>query len=403
MTKKDSKSALLSISYAINDASKKAGHAYISDTDKFKQMVESINTAAADSIIAEYDRTFGAHIEAIRAKSTEAESLIELFIFIVIFNTPISNKKARELLQELLLELINFKKTFTTMAQNRAILALPALNKNELSIDLSGTASAEINGVSFTLCDYISQASKLCAQLYYLNDALLIKYAQTHSQTIELPLREYAEMRGLSGSKDQLRRLRQEVASLLPVLASIEYRCREKIGGKYVDSGIVRINGGTAIIHRGVIRWNFNADIIASLDRFAPMDYSVDTLKADPRTSQYFFSRYIDENYRLNRGSARLSTISVKTLLSKTPNIPKYSDVKANRGSPKQKIIVPFFRDLDALERVYYDVIDENGNRIDDFNTLDYKTFIGCSIQVDYSEYGSARARKQTRRKQTLT
>lgn len=387
VTKNNPKAALLSLLYAVNDASKRAGYNYISDTDKFKKMVESISAEAAAAIIADYDSSFGANIEAIKDKSAEAESLVEIFIFIAIFNTPISNKKARELLQELLLELINFKKKFTTMAQNKAVLALPALNKNELSIDLSGTASAEINGVSFTICDYISQASDLCTQLYYLNDALLIKYAQSHSQTIELPLREYAEMRGLSGSKDQLRRLRQEVASLLPVLASIEYRCREKIEGKYVDSGIVRINGGTAIIHRGVIRWNFNADILASLDRFAPMDYSIDTLKADPRTSQYFFNRYIDENYRLNRGSSRLSTISVKTLLSKTPNIPKYSDVKASRGSPKQRIIKPFFRDLDAIKSLYYDIIDESGKRIENYEELDYKTFIGCSIKINYDEY----------------
>ena len=62
--------------------------------------------------------------------------------------------------------------------------------------------------------------------------------------------------------------------------------------------------------------------------------------------------------------------ISIKTLLSKAQNLPRIEDVRAKRGSPKQKIIQPFFRDLDNIERLYYDVIDAEGNVVQDLSLI---------------------------------
>ena len=285
-------------------------------------------------------------------------------------------------------ELIEQGLPFVKMAQNKAINALPAFFKTNLQIDVLGNATGDANGVNFIIDGYASNAEGLKAQTYMLNDALLIKYTQTRSQTIELPLKEYAEMRGLTGkTKDQLKNLRKEVVSALSLLASISYQCKERVKGKMVDSGLIRINGGTAIVKNGVIRWNYNTDLIPWLERLPPMDYSRETLTADPRTNQYFFSRYIDQNYRVNEGRERVSTISIKTLLSKAQNLPTIEEVRKGRHSPKARIIQPFFRDLDNIERLYYDVIGKDGQIIADPTNLDYDTFIQCSIRVDYSEY----------------
>lgn len=348
----------------------------------FDKISKNTQPDIAKNIIKQYEN--GTLFPDEIPSETDKAGRIEIMLWLVYMNAGAN----WTIISGALAELIEQGKSFVKMAQNRAINAFPALFKTNLQIDVLGNATGDANGVNFIIDGYASNAEGLKAQTYMLNDALLIKYTQTRSQTIELPLKEYAEMRGLSGrTKDQLKELRKEVVSSLSLLASISYQCKERIKGKMVDSGIIRINGGTAIVKNGVIRWNYNTDLIPWLERLPPMDYSKETLTADPRTNQYFFSRYIDQNYRVNEGRERVSTISIKTLLSKAQNLPTIEEVRKGRHSPKARIIQPFFRDLDNIERLYYDVIGKDGQIIADPTNLDYDTFIQCSIRVDYSEY----------------
>ena len=156
------------------------------------------------------------------------------------------------------------------------------------------------------------------------------------------------------------------------------YNCSKHCGAPVVHMEVVD-NAAKDYLHELLSK--------ETLERLPPMDYSRETLTADPRTNQYFFSRYIDQNYRVNEGRERVSTISIKTLLSKAQNLPTIEEVRKGRHSPKARIIQPFFRDLDNIERLYYDVVGKDGQIIADPTNLDYDTFIQCSIRVDYSEY----------------
>lgn len=375
--------ALYALLIAENKQSEQNGEPFLRNPRPvFNEISKNTQPDIAKNIIKQYEN--GTLFPDKIPSETDKAGRIEIMLWLVYMNAGAN----WTIISGALAELIEQGKSFVKMAQNKAINALPALLKTNLQIDVLGNATGDANGVSFIIDGYSANAEALKAQTYMLNDALLIKFTQTHNQTIELPLKEYAEMRGLSGrTKDQLKELRKEVVSSLSLLASISYQCKEKIGGKKVNSGLIRINGGTAIVKNGVIRWNYNTDLIAFLEKIPPMDYARETLTADPRTNQYFFSRYIDQNYRINEGEKRVETISIKTLLSKAQNLPKIEDVRAKRGSPKQKIIQPFFRDLDNIERLYYDVIDAEGNVIQDPLQLSYDDFYKASIKVDYSEY----------------
>ncbi|MFR9092869.1 hypothetical protein [Ruminococcus bicirculans (ex Wegman et al. 2014)] len=384
--------ALFSLLLSQNEQSKEAGEPYLrAPRTALEEIAKNTKPDIAAAIVADYS-TGNLYPEK-SPKDIDDTGKIELLLWLVYMRNG-GNKgwdsggDSWALIRHALAELIEQGLPFVKMAQNKAINALPALFKTNLQIDVLGNATGDANGVNFIIDGYASNAEGLKAQTYMLNDALLIKYTQTRSQTIELPLKEYAEMRGLTGkTKDQLKNLRKEVVSALSLLASISYQCKERVKGKMVDSGLIRINGGTAIVKNGVIRWNYNTDLIPWLERLPPMDYSRETLTADPRTNQYFFSRYIDQNYRVNEGRERVSTISIKTLLSKAQNLPTIEEVRKGRHSPKARIIQPFFRDLDNIERLYYDVIGKDGQIIADPTNLDYDTFIQCSIRVDYSEY----------------
>lgn len=371
------------------------GRPYIRNPAMLQQIAQATDPEAAAQIVEGEANGTPAFIDA--TQTGPDDNPFEILVWTAYLGTQVCRPHNSEekqgtwlIFREVIAELIEQDSPFIKIAQSKATNALPALFKKDLQLDVMGNATAEAGGVSFMIDKYTTLAGGIRTQAYMLNDALLSKFSQTHAPTVELPLKEYAEMRGLSGSKDQLKDLRKEVAADLEALASISYRCKEKVKGKYQDSGIIRINGGTAIIKNGVIRWNFNADLIPWLERLPPIDYARETLAADPRTNQYYFSRYLDLNYRRNEGKERAPIIAIKTLLQQSPNIPTVEDVKGIRGSIKQKILVPLFRDLDRIDRLFYEVLDENKAIVEDPLKCDPETVIAAYfIKVDYSDYPS--------------
>lgn len=398
---------LAQILTAKNKAAADAGRPWIKSTATLQQIAQATHPDAAARLVEGEKTGTPAFIDT--RQTGDDDNPLEVFIWAAYMGTRITSKQTYNkddpgdpwyLFRQALAELIEQESPFFKIAQSKATNALPALFKKDLQLDMIGNATAEAEGVEFRIANYENLAGGLRTQSYMLFDALLRKFTQTHSPTIELPLREYAELRGLSGSKDQLKDLRKEAVADLEVLAAISYRCKERIKGKLVDSGVIKINGGTAIIKNGIIRWNYNADLVPVLEKLPPADYSRETLKADPRTNQYYFSRYLDLNYRRNEGKDRVNVISVKTLLSKAQNLPKIEDVKKSRGSAKQKIITPFIRDLDNIERLDYYVMDESGQEISDPLALDYETFVKCSIRVlSYDDYPEHPERVRSRKK----
>lgn len=386
-----------------------AGRPYIRNPATLQQIAQATDQKAAARIVEGEATGTPAFIDT--TQTAPDENPFELLIWAAYIGTQVCRPYNAErhseetqstwaIFRQALAELIEQDSPFISVAQSKATNALPALFKKDLQLDIVGNATAEAGGVSFIIDRYTTLAGGIRTQAYMLSDALLSKFSQTHSPTVELPLREYAEMRGLSASKDRLKDLRKEVAADLEALAAISYRCKEKVKGKYQDSGVIRINGGTAIIKNGIIRWNFNADLIPWLERLPPIDYARETLTADPRTSTYYFSRYLDINYRRNEGKPRVAIIAIKTLLAQTPNIPKIAEVKAIRGSIKQKILEPLFRDLDSIDRLYYDVLDEEKNVVADWRVCDPETVItSYSIRADYSDYPAHPQRVKSREK----
>lgn len=396
---------LLQLLNAKNKEAADAGQARIMNQSTLQRIAQIADPEAAAKIIENCAAGKSTFVEdSNNENNNPIEALIwEIYMGSIInSNKPLNDAQAEfwQVFRQALVELFEQDGPFFKIAQSKATNALPALFKKDLQLDVLGNATAEAEGVEFYIDGYNTLAGGLRTQSYMLFDVLLHKFTQTHSQSIELPLKEYAELRGLSGTANNLKDLRKEVVSDLEALAAISYRCKEKIKGKLIDSGIIKINGGTALIKNGVIRWNYNADLIPVLEKLPPADYSKETLKADPRTNQYYFSRYLDINYRRNEGKDRVNVISIKTLLSKTPNIPRIEEIKKSRQSAKHKIITPFFRDLDNIERLDYYIIDENGQEISDPLALDYESFIKCSIHVlSYDDYPEHPDRVRNRKK----
>ena len=136
------------------------------------------------------------------------------------------------------------------------------------------------------------------------------------------------------------------------------------------------------------MNWNFNQDFFSDVTHLAPMDYPRILWKVDPRTSQFYFGRYVAQSYRLNEGKPGRQRIKIKTLVEQSPNLPTFEEVMRGNRNVKDRIIAKTFKDLDALDAVlYYEVYTADGQLVQYPDTLDYDTFIKGYVEIDYSNF----------------
>ena len=297
---------------------------------------------------------------------------------------------------------------FFAMLQSQAINAISKTKTKNLVSQLNLLGDAEIKvSETFTLRikDYQSLASGIPTTAYMLLDCFIIHFTKYPNKEarVRLPLKEYMEMRNLKDPKST----REQVVRDIRALTRIEYEAKEKIRGKWKYSGSVAIYGGTGYIENGIIHFNFNMDFYEALMNCRVMEYSKETLRLNPKQHPhaYYFSRYLDENYRINEGKDRVNTITIPTLLTKSPLLPTYEEVMTqHQGAIYRHIIEPVIRDLDIIDRLYYDFITADGETIE--NPLDffkgengYSKFITSKLQIDYSDYKQHTKRIEQRKK----
>lgn len=307
-----------------------------------------------------------------------------------------------EEMQHALLDIFQQTTPFYRAAQNKITNALPGLFETALQMDLTGQAVGQVGTRKESQVFFIIENAAehdLGTTAKKLLDVFLIDFAEKHEQKIRIPLRQYAVMVGRKTTKNALDALRREVVADLGTLGDIKASYYERNRGRLEPTGFRRLNGGTGQVENGVILWNWNADILPSLEKMAPIDYSQETLTANPRTSTYYFSRYIDVNFRRNEGKTSVNKIMIKTLLATTPFIPDMEKLRAQRGNVRERVINRFFRDLDALERVYYDVYTAAGELVQDPYQMDADEFLSGYIILDYTDYETHPERIRQRKK----
>lgn len=284
---------------------------------------------------------------------------------------------------------------FAQMVQTRVTNSLALLNteRAERQIGLDGTVTVKLaDDLSVIISGIDGKAANVTTTALMLFDAILLTYTtQRNPKRVSLPLAEYAKMRGVT----DLKSLRKQVIRDLLFWSDFKYNTVEIVNGKQTPSGNIKINGGTAIINRGCIVFNFNADFADALEVLAPMDYAKETLALDPKTSQYYLSRFIDGYYRMNEGKKQLERIAVQTLLDKCPTIPTYEEVAASNRDHRGRIIKKLMEDLDAIDRITYDIVDKAGNVIQDPMSMPILDFLKAYVQITYWDYPTHEERVQ--------
>ena len=398
---------LYSLLMAANKAAQNAGEPFLRNGKQtIGSITETISEEAADAIVQElrdgsFEDSFRAHQENSKdwnSDGSEERTACRMeFLLWEIYLLDYSGIHWEEM-QRALLDIAQQTGSFYLAAQNKITNALPGLFKTGLQMNVLGEATGTVgtkksNEVNFILRNAGTHELRTTAKM--LMDVLLIDFAKTHSADVDIPIRQYAQMRGMKLTKSSLDTLTKQATEDLDTLADIKAQYYENRR----PSGHIELNGGTHVIHRGRIIWNWNQHMLPTLEKLAPIDYSKETLMADPRTSTYYFSRYLDVNFRRNEGRDSVNKIKIATLLNLTPYIPDLDKLRAQRASIKNRAIIPFFRDLDAIERIYYDVYTADGQRVDDPLEMDADSFKNGYILVDYSDYEGHPERIENREK----
>jgi hypothetical protein len=248
-------------------------------------------------------------------------------------------------------------------------------------IDLfTGEGTVEEKGQKIYFKDYEDLIGKIgpTAKLLYI--ALSIEVANSNSNAIRLPLDKYMEMRGLKDKKTA----RKQVKEDLKTLASIRVEFKEKRKGKQGDFLNIRLSGGTEGIVNGVIIFNFNTDYVSYIKRSGAPPLPKGLLFLNQQNNPYSsdFLYRITNHKIMNRTKSNEDIIGVKTLLDAAPQMPKYEDIK-DSGRISQRIIEPFERDMDALNKtIKWHYCGPRGEQTE--GPANYEEFIAALVKITW-------------------
>ena len=259
---------------------------------------------------------------------------------------------------------------------------MPLINiSNPVQDDLTKEWTVKAGKVSYKL----TRPTVSTPALQFL-DYIAYECRRTGKASFEMDIRDYAAFKKRSTAKSALQRLQEEVYAQMQEVANIEFKVLEVVDGKEKEIGQIKIGGGTIIAPtRGKMRINLNQDLVSYLYILAPTDYPAQLFTVDPRTSTYYFGRYIAANWRMNEGKpGREKKILMRTLVAQSPNLPTYDAVMKGNRDLTGRIVKKTFNDLDALDALYYDFYTADGKHIEDTEALDYNTFINGYIIAEY-------------------
>ena len=114
--------------------------------------------------------------------------------------------------------------------------------------------------------------------------------------------------------------------------------------------------------------------------------------------NSYYFLRRIAEHKNMNIGKKNEDIISVKTLLSASPYLPKRADVAKAGRQLKQRIIDPFERDMDELEEtLLWEYCHSNNTPLTDeeLQNFSYELFEKLLVKITWKRYPDQTARME--------
>lgn len=224
-------------------------------------------------------------------------------------------------------------------------------------------------------------------------DILILKQTEQGftNEVTEVSLKEYATL--LNGGKEptrsQINKAREKANKSMEALKFVGYKFKpNKKSTYYVE---VMLYGGTRAINKGKIYFKFNRDFLNmnfakgnSYLTILPIKLLAINEKTNPNS--YLIGRKLLSLRRINKGKAiREKVFAVKTLYEYVYTLPRYN--KVNYYFVK-KIIEPFERDLDAIEKtglLKWNYDKEYIDKLEDKNhKITFEDWLNAKIEIEW-------------------
>ena len=305
-----------------------------------------------------------------------------------------------KIINEIVAAAIEEAKTFSTIRQGTATNALTKVNsilgRNTVIDQFTGAATVTEGDFTITF-PHFESIGGLKTSTHRLLDVITVVLTESgaKSPTVSLSLTEYMEKCGLKDRKEARKQAKEDLETLFD--ARISYKEKDHAGqpGGFVD---LRICDAKGISKRGIITFSIPAPFAQILKGYTVMPYPQQLwrLNSKRNPNSYYFLRRIAEHKNMNIGKKNEDIISVKTLLSASPYLPKRADVAKAGRQLKQRIIDPFERDMDELEEtLIWEYCHSNNTPLTDeeLQNFSYELFEKLLVKITWKQYPDQTAR----------
>lgn len=281
--------------------------------------------------------------------------------------------------------------TFSTIRQGTATNSLTKVKpKTKMIINMvTRTATITQNNLTINIPDF-TKFTGFRTSTYQLLDALTVILTESgaKSPAVSLSLEEYMRKRGLRDKKEARKQAINDLENLFNATISFT---EKKMKGQLKDFHDIRIIDSKGI-KNGIINVSFGTAFYNILLGYPIMPYPAQLWKLNSKRNpnSFYLLRKIAEHKNMNVGKKNEDIISVKTLLSVSPNIPTYNKIMSQSRHVNRFIIEPFERDMDALkDTLTWEYCHSNNSPLteEEINLMSYEIFNELLVKINWNQY----------------
>lgn len=269
-------------------------------------------------------------------------------------------------------------------------------NKDRLQLDQIADKAVIIHNETKIDITNISKRIGARASTFQLLDALTMTCTANgaKSSKIELPLRDYMELRDVKDVKSARSQINEDLETLYNISLSFKQQIGKDKFENYRDIRLIQEKG----IENSIIKVNLGDKFYNYIKTCNVMSYPKELFRLDNRRypHSYAIGRKIAEHKNMNVGKQNEDIIAVKTLLKAAQGIPSYEEVMDGDKAVNRRIIDTLEKALDGLEDILsWEYCKAKGEPLEDeeLSNMTYSTFKTLLIRVIWKCYPSQELR----------
>ncbi len=282
-------------------------------------------------------------------------------------------------------------------ATNKLAMMKTAVHAQADSEDI---LEVENGNLKVTLENFSTLGNGLKTTTHRLVDAIMLRATESglKERVVYLSIEEYMNMCGLKN----LREMRKQVNAELRTLENM-HMTFNKSSNREQSFDDIKICENTDIKNNYII-FTFSNEFFRVMKSMPVMPYPMKLFNINNKRNpnSYYFLKKLAEHKKMNYFKKNSDTISVKTLLECTPELPTYDEVISGDRAIARRIIEPFERDLNELEDVLkWEYCHSNGTPLtdDEIDNFNYHIFYNLMLRIKWIDYPELQKKTKSKKK----